>query len=94
MNSDATFNEELWMVHDINQNQINLTNAMRQVKRFLQQTTKEIVIVDFHRFANGFDGVNDIDALKRRLTLFTNIVMQELEQYLIPYTYVFTGVGG
>lgn len=84
-NSDSLFTEQLWMVHDIQRNQINLTEALRQVKKFIQQTTHEIVIVDFHRFVNGFDGVDDIATLSRRLKLFQQTVLNELQEYLIPF---------
>ena len=77
--------EELWMVHDIQRNHIRLRDALRQVKRFVERTTHEVVIVDFHRFVNGFDQVNDIFALQGRLRNFYKIVVEELGPFLIPY---------
>lgn len=84
-NGTVHFDEELWLVHDIEQNHINLTNAMSQIRRFMEETKYEIVIADFHRFVNGFIDVSDVDALNRRLKLFHSVILEQLGDYLIPY---------
>lgn len=85
-NSDAFFHEELWMVHDIQRNHISLRDALKQIRRFLEQTTHEVVVVDFHRFVNGFVDVDDLFALQSRLRNFYKIVIDELGPFLIPYS--------
>jgi len=49
--------EKFWAVHDFVK--INpLFEIINDVRRFLR-STKEMVILDFHRFPNGFDGTNE-----------------------------------
>nr|XP_046908382.1 PI-PLC X domain-containing protein 1-like [Dermatophagoides farinae] len=83
-----TFNwiEEYWMVHDMQRNRITLKQAIRQVVKFLTRTTHEIIIIDFHRFVHGFDGENDLQAMRQRLQTFIDIIHQQLGPYLIPYS--------
>lgn len=85
LTTDAIFHEELWMVHGIQRNHIRLRDALKQVRRFLERTTHEVVIVDFHRFVAGFDEVDDLYALQTRLRHFYKIVVEELGPFLIPY---------
>lgn len=81
----AFFKEELWMVHNMQRNHISLVEALKQVKRFLERTTHEVVIVDFHRFVNGFDQVDDTFAVQARLRNFYKIIVEQLGPFLIPY---------
>lgn len=81
--------EEFWMVHDISRNRITLKQAIGQVKRFLEQTTSEIIIIDFHRFVHGFDKVKDIQAIRRRLDTFVKLLEDHFGPFLIPYRFVF-----
>lgn len=47
--------EKLWIVHGILRTEISLESVLRQVRSFLDATTAEIVILDFHRFEKGFE---------------------------------------
>ena len=87
-NNNIFIYEELWMVHDIQRNHINLNQALSQVKRFLEHTSHEVVIVDFHRFVNGFDQVDDLAAVQTRLRNFYKIVVNNLGPYLIRFRLV------
>lgn len=79
------FDEQLWFVHDIERNHINLTDGLRQIRRFMEQTSHEVVIADFHRFVTGFDGNDDWQAVNRRLVRLYKEIVAELGDYLIPY---------
>lgn len=80
-----SYDEQLWFVHDIERNHINLTDGLRQIRRFMEQTSHEVIIADFHRFVTGFDGVDDWEAVNRRLVRLYKVLLEELGGYLIPY---------
>lgn len=87
--STSIANETYWMVHGPWPTHITLREAFRQIRRFLERTTHELLIVDFHGFENGFEnGINkekDESVLKIRLQNWYKVVIEELEKYLIPY---------
>jgi hypothetical protein len=45
----------LWIVHGILRTEVTLEEVLRQVRDFLDATTAEVVILDFHRFEKGFE---------------------------------------
>jgi len=47
--------EKLWIVHGILRTEVSLADVLLQVRDFLEATTHEIVIIDFHRFERGFE---------------------------------------
>lgn len=46
--------ENFWIVHGLFRTEVSLESILNQVKDFLDSTTSEIVILDFHRFEKGF----------------------------------------
>ena len=70
--------EKFWLVHDfVKQNP--LYEAVHAVKRFLR-ITKELVILDFHRFPFGFKGENTAG----RHDELVNYINQELGEFMAP----------
>lgn len=47
--------DKLWIVHGSWPTANSLRTVLEQVKKFIEKTSKEIVIVDFHRFERGFE---------------------------------------
>lgn len=74
--------ERLWITHSSFVTDISVKAVMRQVKVFLD-STNEIVIMDFHRFVNGFKGRR---AARRHQELVT-LLEEELGNYLIPVSF-------
>lgn len=77
--------ERLWIVHGILRTEITLAEILVQVRAFLDATTHEIVILDFHRFEKGFEDY----PRDEMANLLTKIRHQEvyrlLEQHLAPH---------
>lgn len=46
---------KLWIVHGILRTEVSLEDVLLQIRDFLDATTHEIVIIDFHRFERGFE---------------------------------------
>ena len=74
--------DRLWIVHGILRTEVTLEEVLKQVKEFMDSTTHEIVILDFHRFEKGFDD----HPRDEKSNLLTKTRHQEvhslLEQYL------------
>jgi len=69
--------EKFWAVHDFIK--VNpLHEIITDVRRFMR-STKEMVIMDFHRFPNGFSGSNE----NSHAALF-RLLQAELGQYMAP----------
>lgn len=78
--------ENLWVVHDLYRTELTLRSAVEQVKEFLKAAPKEIVILDFHRFVNGFVD-EDKEIYKNRFKQFFDIISSELKDLMIPFRY-------
>lgn len=74
--------EKLWITHSSFVTDISLKEIIKQVKDFLE-STNEIVIMDFHRFTNGFKGRR---AAKRHQEL-VSMLENELGNYIIPTSF-------
>ena len=66
------------IVHDIWRTQYTLSQALKEVRDFVDATKKEIVVLDFHRFVNLGSGSYDYNQLKDKIKLL-------LKGYCLPY---------
>ena len=70
--------EKFWLVHDVFK--MNpLYEAVHAVKRFLR-LTRELVILDFHRFPIGFTG----EFRQARHAELVNYIASELGEFMAP----------
>ncbi len=75
--SDKSGDERLILVHDVWRTKVTLKNALEQVIGFLSRNTREVVILDFHRFVE-LEGQFDEDELH-------SVVTNTLGDLLYPY---------
>lgn len=75
--------EKLWIYHDIFRTEVSVDEILEQVKRFLDLTSHEIVIVDFHRFTVGFQNEN-IMVQKERHAKLIDLIFKQLGNYIVP----------
>ncbi|XP_054167803.1 PI-PLC X domain-containing protein 1-like [Oppia nitens] len=78
--------DKLWIVHDLYRTDVTLRSALEQIREFLESAPKEIVIVDFHRFVNGFTDEKDVDILKSRFREWFDLVSGQLRDLMIPFS--------
>jgi len=74
---DKSGDDRFILVHDTWRTKVTLKNALEQVKDFLSRNTREVIILDFHRFVE-LDGNFDYDELQ-------NIVTETLGDLIYPY---------
>ena len=70
--------EKFWLVHDFVKHN-PLYETVHAVKRFLRMT-RELVILDFHRFTSGFDGADG----ENRHTKLVEYINRELGEFMVP----------
>jgi len=70
--------ERFWLVHDFVKHN-PLYETIYAVKRFLSMT-KELVILDFHRFVSGFDGPDE----QEHHAELVDYIKSELEEFMVP----------
>lgn len=75
--------ERFWIYHDIFRTDVSVEEVCQQVKLFLDMTTHEVIILDFHRFTVGFHN-QDATTLKERHEQLAQLIIQYLGQYIIP----------
>lgn len=75
--------EKLWIYHDIFRTEISLNEVLEQVKRFLDLTSHEVVIMDFHRFTVGFQNEN-IATQRERHAKLIDLIFKHLGHYIVP----------
>lgn len=80
--NSVTSSEKLWITHGNFVRDIPVKEVIRQVKDFLD-STNEIVIMDFHRFTNGFRGRR----ASRRHEDLIDLLQAELGHYMIPVNF-------
>lgn len=80
-NTDSS-SEKLYITHSAFVTDISVKEIIRQVKNFLL-STNEIVIMDFHRFVNGFKGRK----AARRHQELVSLLERELSDYMIPVSF-------
>lgn len=77
--------EKLWIYHDIFRTDVSINEVLDQVRRFLDLTSQEIVIMDFHRFTVGFEN-EDPRLGKERHEQLIELIFAKLGIYIIPYS--------
>lgn len=73
-------NEDFWIAHDKFRMDHSLRSILLQVKTFMDNTKEEIVIMDFHRFPEGFK--EDAENKHNRLL---QLVEETVGHHLAPY---------
>jgi len=75
--------ERLWIYHDIFRTEVSADEVFEQVRKFLDLTTHEIVIMDFHRFTVGFQNENS-QTLRERHAKLIELLFKHLGPYVVP----------
>lgn len=75
--------ERLWIYHDIFRTDNSLQDVLEQVKLFLESTTSELIIMDFHRFTVGFQN-EDMETQLERHAKVLELLFQVLGNYIVP----------
>lgn len=75
--------ERLWIYHDIFRTEVSVNEVFDQVKRFLDLTSHEIVIMDFHRFTVGFQNESP-SILRERHAKLIDLLFKQLGKYIVP----------
>ena len=75
--------ERLWIYHDIFRTDVSLNEVLEHVRRFLELTSHEIIIMDFHRFTVGF--LNEhLSTQRERHANVIEMLFEKLGNYLVP----------
>ncbi|KAG8177283.1 hypothetical protein JTE90_026730 [Oedothorax gibbosus] len=72
--------EEFWITHSTFRTDLPVREVARQVRRFLL-ATREIVVMDFHRFVSGF---RDRRSARQRHRELVTLLEEELGDLMIP----------
>lgn len=75
--------ETLWIYHDIFRTDLSLNEVLEQVKLFLDLTSHEVIIMDFHRFTVGFENENAATQLDRHAKMI-ELLFSQLGNYIVP----------
>lgn len=75
--------ERFWIYHDIFRTEISVSDVLKQVKRFLDLTSHEIIIMDFHRFTVGFQNEN-ASTQKERHSKLIDLIFKQVGNYIVP----------
>lgn len=75
--------EELWIYHDIFRTDNSLNEILEQIKKFLELTSSEIVIIDFHRFTVGFQNEDQQTELERHEKV-VDLLFNTLGSFIVP----------
>lgn len=75
--------ERLWIYHDIFRTDVSLNDVLEQVKLFLDLTSHEIVIMDFHRFTVGFQNEN-LAVQRERHAKMIDLIFKQVGHYIVP----------
>lgn len=77
---------KLWIVHGPIRMKETLESIILQVKQFIEIATKEIVIIDLHRFEKGFNIKESSPAMiRRRHRKVVALILRHLKEYLVPF---------
>lgn len=77
--------DKFFINHSVFRTQNTLLRVLNDVKRFIEATTQEVVIVDFHRFPVGFEMAPD----KVHTELLT-LIEETLKDHLLPNNYSYS----
>lgn len=75
--------EKFWIYHDIFRTENSADEVFDQIKRFLDLTSHEIVIMDIHRFTVGFQNEN-VSTQRERHARLIELIFSKLGSYVIP----------
>lgn len=75
--------ERLWIYHDIFRTEVSVSEVFEQVKRFLDMTSHEIIVMDFHRFTVGFQN-EDLNTQRERHAKLIELIFRHLGHYIVP----------
>lgn len=75
--------ETYWIYHDVFRTDVSMNDVFEQIRRFLNLTSHEIVIMDFHRFTVGFQNEN-LQVQRERHANLIELIYKYLGQYLVP----------
>lgn len=75
--------ERFWIYHDIFRTEVSAEEVFEQIKRFLELTSHEIVIMDIHRFTVGFQNENGAVQRERHSQL-VDLIFDKLGNFIIP----------
>lgn len=75
--------ERLWIYHDIFRTDVSVEEVLEQVRRFLDLTSHEVIIMDFHRFTVGFQNENQATQRERHSKL-VELIFKKLGAYIVP----------
>lgn len=75
--------ETYWVYHDIFRTDVPINDVFEQIKRFLDLTSHEIIIMDFHRFTVGFQNEN-LTVQRERHAKLIDLMYKHLGQYIVP----------
>lgn len=75
--------ERLWIYHDIFRTDVSVDEVLEQVRRFLDLTSHEVIIMDFHRFTVGFQNENQATQRERHSKL-VELIFRKLGPYIVP----------
>lgn len=76
---------KLWIVHGPIRMKTTLESIIKEVKQFIKIATKEIVIIDLHRFEKGFNKKESSrSSIRRRHEKVAALILRHLREYLVP----------
>lgn len=75
--------EKFWIYHDIFRTEISVNEVLEEIKLFLDLTSHEIIIMDFHRFTVGFQNEN-LNIQRERHSKLIDLIFKHLGQYIVP----------
>lgn len=86
-------NERLWIYHDIFRTDVSAGEVFEQVRRFLDLTSHEVIVMDFHRFTVGFSDEN-AEVQRERHAKLIELIHEQLGKYIVPsYLGIATPIG-
>lgn len=75
--------EKFWIYHDIFRTDVALDDVLEQVRRFLELTTHEMIVMDFHRFTVGFQNEN-VAVQRERHAKMIDMLFAQLGNWIVP----------
>lgn len=75
--------ERFWIYHDIFRTDIAVDEILDQVRKFLDLTSHEVIIMDLHRFTVGFQNENQATQRERHAKLI-ELIYKKVGSFIIP----------
>lgn len=78
----STDRDRIWIAHGLVRVHISLAEVLEQVLAFLLSTSQEIIILDFHRFEEGFEEwQGEVDS---RHAIIERLILDYLSAFIVP----------